>query len=65
MPVERPFGPCPLCGTREVRFRSRDGDWRYGMPGEFSVLQCSRCEILFTAPPEPAEVAQFYALAYG
>ncbi|HOX28709.1 MAG TPA: class I SAM-dependent methyltransferase, partial [bacterium] len=52
---------CALCGadrTTEL-FRTKDRNWR--LPGEFTVVRCAECGLVYVNPrPTPEEMAEFY-----
>lgn len=57
---------CPLCkGDQAVRlFESRDRV--HGVPGNFTVFQCGRCQAVFYFPPlQAAELSRYYPDSYG
>lgn len=57
---------CNLCGRREARTLWIGRDRLFGMPGEFPVVQCRGCGLIYTNPrPSEAEIARYYPSDYG
>ena len=58
---------CPLCGSinqSEVVFAGRDR--LHDLPGEFTVVKCSVCELMYTNPrPTPETIGFYYPENYG
>lgn len=56
---------CAICGSNERTVEYTVEDWRYGLPGEFGVVRCRRCGLVYTNPrPTPAVIGQFYPSTY-
>lgn len=58
--------PCPLGCAPNDKVRLVAQDVLYGVPGEFSVVQCMTCKLLRTNPRPTAErMSDFYPEDYG
>ncbi len=52
---------CDLCGSTDSRPYLRVRDHIYGLPGEFQIVQCQRCGLLYINPrPDKASIGQYY-----
>lgn len=52
---------CDLCGSQETHLAYRVRDTNYGTPGLFSIVQCSRCALVYLNPrPSTAELPVIY-----
>jgi len=52
---------CDLCGSQEAHLAYRVRDTNYGTPGPFSIVRCSRCELVYLNPrPVAAELPAAY-----
>lgn len=55
---------CDLCGVDNAFPIHRDmRDTALGIPGEFSIMQCRRCGLVFLDPQPPADQIQRYYVA--
>jgi len=56
---------CPLCGSRRLSLQFVAHDTLHGMPGEWGVVACSDCRLMWTSPrPTRETVASFYPEEY-
>ncbi len=56
---------CALCGSDEPApvFRTRDRNWR--LPGEFPIVRCRACGLVYMDPrPAPREMPEYYPPAF-
>ncbi|GMV98213.1 MAG: hypothetical protein AMXMBFR83_25650 [Phycisphaerae bacterium] len=57
--------PCPLCGRDDAAERHRVRDHLFGRPGEFRVVQCNGCGLVYLNPRPTLEgLAAHYPRAY-
>jgi SAM-dependent methyltransferase len=53
--------PCDVCGSDRARLHLCVKDKIYGLPGEFSLVRCEDCGLLYLNPrPDRAAIGQFY-----
>ncbi|EFK08069.1 methionine biosynthesis protein MetW [delta proteobacterium NaphS2] len=52
--------PCPLCNDRNDKIILRGHDLLYGLPGEFTIVQCLDCGLMRTNPRPTMETMGFY-----
>lgn len=58
--------PCPLCGATEYERFLIANDTTFGFPGRFRVVQCSRCDMLYTHPQvAPEAIGAFFPNDYS
>jgi len=63
--VETERVACTLCGRDDTRFLFMGWDRRHGVPGEFPVVQCKNCGLIYPNPrPAPATINQYYPDEY-
>lgn len=52
---------CDLCGSADARRVYRVRDTNYGTAGEFDIVQCAACRLVYLNPrPEPSRYAEIY-----
>src|SRR5438105_3712699 len=52
---------CDLCGSTDARPSLCVRDRMYGLPGEFQLVQCQSCGLLYINPrPDKASIGAFY-----
>lgn len=54
--------PCPVCDTREARFRGFRGGWahRTGQGTALAIVECVRCHLLYPQPTAvPADLSHY------
>jgi 2-polyprenyl-3-methyl-5-hydroxy-6-metoxy-1,4-benzoquinol methylase len=52
---------CDLCGKDDARFVYHVMDTNYGTPGEFSIVQCQQCKLVYLNPrPSLSEYPRIY-----
>jgi SAM-dependent methyltransferase len=52
---------CDLCGSTDARPRMCVHDRMYGIPGEFQLVRCQSCGLLYINPrPDKASIGAFY-----
>jgi len=52
---------CDLCGSDETRLVYRVRDTNYGTPGEFHLVQCRTCQLVYLNPrPAPSRYFDIY-----
>ena len=57
---------CNLCGYDDVDQLLIVSDRRYHLPGEFSIVRCRNCKLVYLSPrPSLSEISQFYPNNYG
>lgn len=57
---------CDICGQEETGLYLRMEDHSYGVPGTFSIVRCSSCNLLFTNPrPKCDSIVDLYRNHYG
>ncbi len=63
---DSPRTPCRLCGSLDRVLVLSAPDFEYGsLPGEFQVVECSRCGHQFVDPlPSPEQVEHLYSESY-
>ena len=55
---------CDLCGSDDSRLIYSLFDTNYGLPGQFTLVQCRDCDLVYQNPrPSVAEIASFYPTA--
>jgi SAM-dependent methyltransferase len=53
--------PCDLCGTSNTQPYLCVRDRIYGLPGEFNLVQCSQCGLLYINPrPDRSSIGAYY-----
>ncbi len=53
--------PCDLCASSDARPHLCVHDRMYGLPGEFQLVQCQRCGLLYINPrPDAASIGAYY-----
>jgi SAM-dependent methyltransferase len=56
---------CDLCGATEHRALYTVRDRRHGYPGEFQLVECTRCSLRYLTPrPTAATIAAWYPTTY-
>jgi SAM-dependent methyltransferase len=56
---------CPLCGGQSFRPLMKARDFHYGNPGEFAMVQCTKCSLAILDPiPSELELAGYYPQTY-
>jgi SAM-dependent methyltransferase len=64
-PIPLEEAACALCGSNDKTLEYTVEDWRYGLPGNFGVVRCRRCGLVYTSPrPTPAAIGVFYPSTY-
>ena len=57
--------PCEVCGSYHHKFLFKGWDRIFGLPGEFTIVQCKECGLLFINPqPEKEVLRKYYPQAY-
>lgn len=57
---------CEACGGGEFARVFRARDYEHGVPGEWSVVRCTRCDFMVLSPmPAEADLASFYPPNYS
>lgn len=52
---------CDLCGSANARRVYRVRDTNYGTAGEFDIVQCKACQLVYLNPrPDPSHYAEIY-----
>lgn len=52
---------CDICGSEDSRLVCRVRDTNYGTPGQFNIVQCQQCQLVYLNPrPEECEYADIY-----
>ena len=60
------FTACPLCQADEPTPFLYLKDWGYQTPGDFTIVQCSLCELYYLNPrPSPANIQRHYPGNYA
>ena len=63
--VELEFTSCNLCLADDTHLLFRGRDRLHGKPGEFQVVQCRQCGLIYLNPrPVPAEIGRYYPADY-
>ncbi len=53
--------PCDLCHRETAVPIYRVSDTNYGLPGTFTLVQCSECDLVYLSPrPTPDEIGAYY-----
>jgi SAM-dependent methyltransferase len=56
---------CNLCGSDRYGLLCQGHDWGYGGPGQFTMVRCSECGLVFLNPrPGPEEMGVYYPDEY-
>lgn len=56
---------CDLCGAADAERLLVASDLRYGVPGEFPIVRCRGCGLVYTNPrPTPRALARYYPDRY-
>ena len=59
--IEAEHIPCPLCGKQEDRVLVTGRDRLHGIEGEFTLVQCQQCELIYLNPqPTLATLSRYY-----
>ena len=57
--------PCLLCGCEAHTPLYATRDRLCGVPGEFRLVRCDRCDLVYLSPrPTPADIGQYYPEGY-
>ena len=57
---------CALCGHDDAALQMRGSDWLHQCGGEFTVVQCRHCELVYQNPrPNASAVASLYPTDYA
>ena len=65
-PTTLEFVACPLCAARGARPLLRGKDYFFHLPGEFALVMCKACGLVFQNPrPDAASIPAFYPDQYG
>jgi 2-polyprenyl-3-methyl-5-hydroxy-6-metoxy-1,4-benzoquinol methylase len=57
---------CPLCASDRSHRLITAGDWRHGLPGEFSYSRCLDCGLIYANPRVPPEqISRYYPNDYA
>lgn len=52
---------CPVCASKERSFLFTSDDWLYGVPGEFPLVRCRACGLVYLQErPHAASLALYY-----
>jgi len=56
---------CALCGVKDTRRVLTLRDFAFGVPGEFTLVRCCRCGLMYLNPrPSPAQMSRYYPATY-
>lgn len=56
---------CPVCGVRERKMIRRGPDRMHHLPGEFTLVQCAGCGLVYQSPrPAPHALDRLYPDSY-
>lgn len=56
---------CNLCGSDDYRLLFKTHEKMFNLPGEFSVVECKRCSLIYLNPQlEPDEINRYYPDEY-
>ena len=56
---------CPLCGVDDTRFLFWSSDLWYRFPGNFRVVQCKKCGLVYVNPRvPPSQIDKYYPDEY-
>jgi hypothetical protein len=54
------------CGKKFETVIEKIADLQFGLPGEFKILKCHTCDLLFTSPqPSKSEISRYYPGEYS
>jgi len=57
---------CVICGSEEYDHILTSEDLQLGIPGQFTLVRCSRCGLFYQNPrPESGDIAKYYADEYA
>jgi SAM-dependent methyltransferase len=64
-PVPTETTPCPLCGDTDHALLFTTKDRLCGIPGEFRLVRCDRCSLIYLSPrPIPDAMDEYYPQGY-
>lgn len=64
-PVQSEITSCLLCGCETNTSLYITRDRLYGVPGEFRLVRCARCNLVYLSPrPTLADIGQYYPAGY-
>lgn len=56
---------CPICGERAVEHVLVGRDEYFGLPGQFTLVRCGRCDLVYISPRPPFErILEHYPSSY-
>ena len=56
---------CNLCGSTRQKQLWTGRDWAYGFPGDFGMVTCEECGLIYLNPrPSPEEIGAYYPDEY-
>jgi len=56
---------CNLCGSSSQKQHWTGRDWAYGFPGDFCMVTCKECRLIYLNPrPSPEEIGAYYPDEY-
>jgi len=59
--IEAEHVPCLLCGEEKERVLVTGRDRLHGIEGEFTLVQCQQCELIYLNPqPTLATLSRYY-----
>jgi len=57
--------PCPLCDHADHTLLYNTRDRLCGLPGEFHLVRCDRCSLVYLSPrPAPEDIGEYYPKEY-
>jgi SAM-dependent methyltransferase len=57
---------CPLCGNNQFEYILNGHDLLHHIEGEFTIVQCRRCDLILTNPrPTPESIGIYYPEEYA
>ncbi len=51
---------CSLCGAQDEEFLFHRRDWAIGLPGEFRIVRCRNCGLIYVNPRPTVEAIGYY-----
>ncbi len=64
--ILEPVEKCYICGSTQSTLIMPVKDCWYGLPGEFNIMKCRKCDLIYLNPrPKPESIGYYYPKFYA